>query len=172
MGQATLFLMVGLPGSGKTTRAKELERETGAIRFTPDEWHLFLFGDDFHDPQEHELHNQRHDKVEALMWQVGKRLLAQGVSVILDFGFWAKEQRRRSSGRPRPWARALQSAMSTRPWRSCAAAWSTACRQGARTCSRPSAGRTWSAGPPCSSRRTRGSCAGNTARLKHRRRCF
>ena len=67
MGQATLFLMVGLPGSGKTTRAKELERETGAIRFTPDEWHLFLFGDDFHD--------------------------AQGVSVILDFGFWAKEQR-------------------------------------------------------------------------------
>ena len=50
MGQATLFLMVGLPGSGKTTRAKELERETGAIRFTPDEWHLFLFGDDFHDP--------------------------------------------------------------------------------------------------------------------------
>ena len=42
MGQATLFLMVGLPGSGKTTRAKELERETGAIRFTPDEWHLFL----------------------------------------------------------------------------------------------------------------------------------
>ena len=27
------------------------------------------------------------------MWQVGKRLLAQGVSVILDFGFWAKEQR-------------------------------------------------------------------------------
>ena len=80
MGQATLFLMVGLPGSGKTTRAKELERETGAIRFTPDEWHLFLFGDDFHDPQEHELHNQRHDKVEALMWQVGKRLLAQGAS--------------------------------------------------------------------------------------------
>ena len=30
MGQATLFLLVGLPGSGKTTRAKELERETGA----------------------------------------------------------------------------------------------------------------------------------------------
>ena len=33
----TLTLMVGLPGAGKTTRAKELERETGAIRFTPDE---------------------------------------------------------------------------------------------------------------------------------------
>ena len=59
-----LTLMVGLPGAGKTTLAKEIEKETGAVRFTPDEWHLFLFGDDFHHPEEHELHNQRHDKVE------------------------------------------------------------------------------------------------------------
>ena len=35
----TLTLMVGLPGAGKTTRAKELEQATGAVRFTPDEWH-------------------------------------------------------------------------------------------------------------------------------------
>ena len=59
-----LTLLVGLPGAGKTTLAKKLERETGAIRFTPDEWHLFLFGDDFHDPREHALHDQRHDRVE------------------------------------------------------------------------------------------------------------
>ena len=89
----TLTLMVGLPGAGKTTRAKELEQATGAVRFTPDEWHLFLFGDDFHDLREHALHDQRHDRVEELQWRLGKRLLAQGVSVILDFGFWAKEQR-------------------------------------------------------------------------------
>ena len=89
----TLTLMVGLPGAGKTTRAKELERETGAIRFTPDEWHLFLFGDDFHDPREHALHDQRHDRVEQLMWSLGKGLLQKGVSVILDFGFWAREER-------------------------------------------------------------------------------
>lgn len=88
-----LTLLVGLPGAGKTTLAKKLERETGAIRFTPDEWHLFLFGDDFHDPRKHALHDQRHDRVEQLMWSLGKRLLAQGVSVILDFGFWAREQR-------------------------------------------------------------------------------
>ena len=88
-----LTLMVGLPGAGKTTLAKELEQATGAVRFTPDEWHLFLFGDDFHDPREHALHDQRHDRVEELQWRLGKRLLAQGVSVILDFGFWAKEQR-------------------------------------------------------------------------------
>ena len=32
-----LSLMVGLPGSGKTHRAKELAREGGALRLTPDE---------------------------------------------------------------------------------------------------------------------------------------
>lgn len=39
-----LHLMVGLPGSGKTTEAKRIEAQTGAIRFTPDEWQIELFG--------------------------------------------------------------------------------------------------------------------------------
>ena len=87
-----LTLLVGLPGAGKTTLAKKLEWETGAIRFTPDEWHLFLFGDDFHDPREHALHDQRHDRVERLMWSLGKRLLAQGVTRYLRV-LLAREQR-------------------------------------------------------------------------------
>ncbi|HST88133.1 MAG TPA: AAA family ATPase, partial [Ktedonobacterales bacterium] len=32
--------MVGLPCSGKTTLAKELEREHCALRLTVDEWHI------------------------------------------------------------------------------------------------------------------------------------
>ena len=42
---ATLFLIVGLPGAGKTTRAKELAAEHRALRLTPDEWMIPLFGD-------------------------------------------------------------------------------------------------------------------------------
>ena len=34
-----------------------------------------------------------HDKVEKMLWEIGKRVLALGIDVILDFGFWGKEER-------------------------------------------------------------------------------
>jgi len=40
----TLYVMVGLPGSGKTTLAKQLERRHDDLRLTPDEWMMPLFG--------------------------------------------------------------------------------------------------------------------------------
>jgi AAA domain len=40
----TLYLLVGLPGSGKTTLARQLETERYALRLTPDEWMMPLFG--------------------------------------------------------------------------------------------------------------------------------
>jgi predicted kinase len=33
-----LIIICGLPGSGKTTLAKTLERQLAAVRFSPDEW--------------------------------------------------------------------------------------------------------------------------------------
>ena len=38
VGLAIVYLIVGLPGAGKTSRAKELEISTPALRLTPDEW--------------------------------------------------------------------------------------------------------------------------------------
>jgi predicted kinase len=43
----TLLLTVGLPGAGKTTRARQLATEFNALRLTPDEWMIPLFGDDW-----------------------------------------------------------------------------------------------------------------------------
>ena len=85
----TLHLMVGLPCSGKTTRAKMLEAQLGALRLTPDEWHRFLFGQDAADPD----HDARHDKIEVLQWQIAEASLRRGIDVILDFGFWTKAER-------------------------------------------------------------------------------
>ncbi len=86
---ATLHLMVGLPGSGKTTEAKKLEQKYGALRLTPDEWQYFLFGHDISDPE----HDERHTRVEELMWEIAVKVLKAGVDVILDFGFWTKSER-------------------------------------------------------------------------------
>ena len=42
----TIYLIVGLPGAGKTTRAKELEITESALRLTPDDWQMSIFGGD------------------------------------------------------------------------------------------------------------------------------
>jgi predicted kinase len=86
---ATLYLMVGLPCSGKTTKAKELENELSALRLTPDDWHVNLFGHDIHDPE----HDKRHGLIENMLWDIATRALSLGTNIILDFGFWAKEER-------------------------------------------------------------------------------
>ena len=86
---ATLHLMVGLPCSGKTTLARKLEQERSALRLTPDEWQLPLFGQDAEEPE----HDSRHSLIEAMLWKIASRALELGTNVILDFGFWAREER-------------------------------------------------------------------------------
>ena len=86
---ATLHLMVGLPCSGKTTLARILESKHSALRLTTDEWHVCLFGQDAEEPE----HDARHTLIETLLWKIASRTLALGTNVILDFGFWAREER-------------------------------------------------------------------------------
>ncbi len=86
---ATLHLMVGLPCSGKTALAQKLERELPALRLTTDEWHIHLFGQDAEEPE----HDARHSLLEAMLWNIARRALDLGTNVILDFGFWAREER-------------------------------------------------------------------------------
>lgn len=82
---ATLFLMVGLPGAGKTTLAKRLEAERPALRLTPDEWMVTLGFDGFDEAAR--------ARVETLQWRVAARALVLGTDVVLDFGFWSREER-------------------------------------------------------------------------------
>ena len=87
--------MVGLPCSGKSTWARALEERTGALRLTPDEWHLRLFGQD----ADHPDHDRRHQTVEGLMWEVAEAVLRRGGDVILDFGFWTRSEREEAAAR-------------------------------------------------------------------------
>ncbi|GAA1998193.1 AAA family ATPase [Microbacterium pumilum] len=81
-----LILFCGLPGSGKTTIARQRARETGAIRFSTDEWMADL-GVDFFD--------HIRDGLQARLDQLSKDLLERGQSVILEDGTWKREERER-----------------------------------------------------------------------------
>jgi predicted kinase len=80
-----LIIVCGLPGSGKTTHAKRLERELGAVRFCPDEW-MNAVAIDIWD-------EDRRGKIEALQWELGKRLLALGLTLIIEWGTWGRSER-------------------------------------------------------------------------------
>lgn len=82
---ATLVLTVGLPGSGKTTAARRIERERGALRLTKDEWVRALYGED-HAPA-------AHDVIEGRLVEVGLRALELGLDVVIDFGLWGRDER-------------------------------------------------------------------------------
>jgi predicted kinase len=82
---ATLLLMVGLPGAGKTTRAKELAAEYGALRLTPDEWMIQLFGES--------TAGRKRVILEGRLILVALQALRLGTSVVLDFGLWGRDER-------------------------------------------------------------------------------
>ncbi|MFK7600681.1 AAA family ATPase [Deinococcus sp. SM5_A1] len=83
---STLFLLIGLPGAGKTTLARRLELEFSALRLTPDEWMTPLFGAG-------EFDDKRWILESRLLWGVAARALTLGMNVILDYGCWAREER-------------------------------------------------------------------------------
>jgi predicted kinase len=80
-----LHLTVGLPGVGKTTLARRIEAETGALRLTPDEWMQPLFGDSDA--------NGKRDVLEGRFIWLARQCLRGGLSVILDFGCWSPDER-------------------------------------------------------------------------------
>lgn len=81
----TLIIVCGLPGSGKTTHAKELQAGLRAIRLCPDEWMDALSLDIW-------VESTR-EKIEGLQWQLGQQLLDLGLTVIIEWGTWGRSER-------------------------------------------------------------------------------
>jgi predicted kinase len=80
-----LIIICGLPASGKTTAAKKLESDLGAVRFCPDEW-MDALAIDLYD-------EKRRANIEALQWKLGKDLLARARIVIIEWGTWGRAER-------------------------------------------------------------------------------
>jgi predicted kinase len=80
-----LVLICGLPASGKSTLARQLAPTIPAIRLDKDAWATQLGSDPWDD--EFRL------RLERLLWIHSQDLLAQGQSVILEWGHWARVER-------------------------------------------------------------------------------
>jgi predicted kinase len=78
-------LIVGLPGAGKTVRARALAAERGALLMTPDAWMISLFGQSQPDG--------KRDALEGRLIGLAIEALRLRVGVVLDFGLWSREER-------------------------------------------------------------------------------
>jgi predicted kinase len=89
----TIYLIVGLPGAGKTALAKGLETRESALRLTPDDWQMAIFSDD--DPHRWRSPERagHRDRIEGKLVQIGMRAAQLGIDVIFDFGLWGRDER-------------------------------------------------------------------------------
>ena len=84
-----VYIVHGFVGSGKTTFARKLETETGAIRFTPDEWMIALYGDN----PPAEMFGVYFKRIQDFIWLQIEKTIKAGADVILENVLWTRIDR-------------------------------------------------------------------------------
>ena len=92
---ATLNVIFGPCGAGKTTYAHGFARRERAVAFILDDWMARLFGPDIPEPIEYEWMLERVGRCEAQIWATAAAVMATGTSVILDIGLMRRADRAR-----------------------------------------------------------------------------
>ena len=92
---ATTHLIAGLPCSGKTTYAAGVRADIDSGLFSLDRWLITSFGRYSIAEIGHEEHVRRVLACRTLIWDAASELLRRGVDVILDDGFFLRENRMR-----------------------------------------------------------------------------
>jgi len=86
---ASLYLIHGFIGYGKTTFAKKLVKDTGAVKFTHDEWMIDFYGTN---PPIENFQNYC-TTINNKIIEMTKEFIKRDIDVILDFGFWSRKDR-------------------------------------------------------------------------------
>lgn len=86
---AIVYFLCGLASSGKTTAAKKIEAEQGAVRFTLDQRMREKYSYTIFDDEYGSLATQEKE----LIWQEAQSILQKGQDVILDWSLWSRQSR-------------------------------------------------------------------------------
>jgi predicted kinase len=92
---ATLNLIFGPCGAGKTTYAHALAGREGAVAFVLDDWGSRLFGPDVEGPIDFGWMVERLGRCQGLIWSTATAVLAAGTPVVLDLGLMRRAHRER-----------------------------------------------------------------------------
>lgn len=85
---AKVYLICGKIGCGKSTYAKKLMKKHNAVLLSIDEIMLAIFDQDA--GENHDFYRKR---LLEYLYHKSLELVASGISVILDFGFWTYQER-------------------------------------------------------------------------------
>jgi len=83
--RARLIIVCGLPGSGKTTHAKQVEQNLHAVRFAADEW-MIAIGINLWE-------SDARQRIEKLQWNIARQVLSLGRNVVIEWGTWGRSER-------------------------------------------------------------------------------
>lgn len=95
MNPATLHLIFGPQGAGKTTYSRRLADQSSCTRFSIDEWMGELFAPDMAQPISFTWVMERVARCEKRIWAVACDVALRGGNVALDLGFMKVASRAR-----------------------------------------------------------------------------
>ena len=87
--KSTVYLLCGLPLSGKTFHSKKLENQLNITLLSIDEEYFKVVGNTQQEYRDYKLEQDIEEKLKIKIIE----LLKSNKSIILDYGFWKKKKR-------------------------------------------------------------------------------